>query len=514
MAQKKYVSLDKLGLYDKKIKKYLADADAVVLADAKKYTDDSVALCDAVGTAATEAGKVQTKLDEEVTRAKGREDEIAGLVTKAQGDVDALAGKVGEVADGSTVVGMIDAVDAIADANAADIVTIKGQIDALEKGTYDDTEVRGLITANADAINALEETHATDKSTLEGAIALKADQTALDAVSGVANAAVKQADYDTKVAALEAEDARIVGLVEAEAERAANAESGLEGRIETMEAFWEAAKADGDEGNVIDTLKEIQEYIAGDETGASEMLASIQKNAKDIADHVATDHDFAGADAALKTELEGKINSKADNSALTELAGRVTTAEGEIDTLQTDLGTAQAAIEALQTAVGDGGSVDEMIDSAIETAMGEEEARVDALLANKVDKVDGKGLSTNDLTNELKAQYDAAYTHSQAAHAPADAQKNIIETVKVNGAAVTVTDKAVDISVPTDNAQLTNGAGYLVASDIANKADKATTLEGYGIADAYTSAQTDTAIANAMANFVECSETEINDLFA
>ena len=31
---------------------------------------------------------------------------------------------------------------------------------------------------------------------------------------------------------------------------------------------------------------------------------------------------------------------------------------------------------------------------------------------------------TNDLTNELKANYDAAYTHSQAAHAPSDAQKN------------------------------------------------------------------------------------------
>ena len=79
--------------------------------------------------------------------------------------------------------------------------------------------------------------------------------------------------------------------------------------------------------------------------------------------------------------------------------------------------------------------------------------------------------------------------------------------------AVTVTDKAVDITVPTDNSQLANGAGYLVANDIANKADKATTLEGYGIADAYTSAQTDTAIANAVGQFVEASEEEINAMF-
>lgn len=31
---------------------------------------------------------------------------------------------------------------------------------------------------------------------------------------------------------------------------------------------------------------------------------------------------------------------------------------------------------------------------------------------------------TNDLTNELKANYDAAYTHSQSTHAPTNAQAN------------------------------------------------------------------------------------------
>ena len=45
-------------------------------------------------------------------------------------------------------------------------------------------------------------------------------------------------------------------------------------------------------------------------------------------------------------------------------------------------------------------------------------------IGTKVDKVDGKGLSTNDLTNTLKANYDTAYTHSQSTHAPSNAQKN------------------------------------------------------------------------------------------
>lgn len=56
---------------------------------------------------------------------------------------------------------------------------------------------------------------------------------------------------------------------------------------------------------------------------------------------------------------------------------------------------------------------------------------------------------TNDLTNALKANYDSAYTHSQSEHAPSNAQANVIETVKVNGTALTPTSKAVNIEVPT-----------------------------------------------------------------
>ena len=73
--------------------------------------------------------------------------------------------------------------------------------------------------------------------------------------------------------------------------------------------------------------------------------------------------------------------------------------------------------------------------------------QIKAKLDAKVDKADGKGLSTNDLTNELKSNYDKAYTHSQSAHAPSNAQANVIETVKVNGTALTPTSKAVNIDI-------------------------------------------------------------------
>lgn len=80
-----------------------------------------------------------------------------------------------------------------------------------------------------------------------------------------------------------------------------------------------------------------------------------------------------------------------------------------------------------------------------------------AALNNKVDKVSGKGLSTEDYTTTEKTKLSGIAS---------GAQVNVIETVKVNGAAVQVTDKAVDISVPTDTADLTNGAGFQTSADV------------------------------------------------
>lgn len=64
-------------------------------------------------------------------------------------------------------------------------------------------------------------------------------------------------------------------------------------------------------------------------------------------------------------------------------------------------------------------------------------------------------------------KWGAAYAHSQADHAPVGAQANIIESVKVNGTALTITDKAVDIAVPT---------GALAGKDEVAKSDLADAL--------------------------------------
>lgn len=105
-------------------------------------------------------------------------------------------------------------------------------------------------------------------------------------------------------------------------------------------------------------------------------------------------------------------------------------------------------------------------------------------LAKKVDKVDGYGLSKNDLTDTLKEQYDTAYTHSQADHAPADAEKNTIESISVNGEKQTITDENVDITVPTKVSELENDEEYVVTDtfnqELAKKVDK---VDGYSLVD-------------------------------
>lgn len=91
---------------------------------------------------------------------------------------------------------------------------------------------------------------------------------------------------------------------------------------------------------------------------------------------------------------------------------------------------------------------------------------VKTALGGKVDKVEGKVLSTNDLTDALKQGYDGAVTHAAAAHAPAGAQVNVIEAVKVNGTAAEIADKAVNIAVPTKVSEIANDSKFQTEEEV------------------------------------------------
>mgnify|MGYP006943578068 CR=1 FL=1 len=74
-----------------------------------------------------------------------------------------------------------------------------------------------------------------------------------------------------------------------------------------------------------------------------------------------------------------------------------------------------------------------------------------------VKQVSGKGLSTNDYTSEEKTKLSGIASGAQA---------NVIESVKVNGTALSVTSKAVNVTVPTKTSQLTNDSTYVKKSEI------------------------------------------------
>ena len=103
-----------------------------------------------------------------------------------------------------------------------------------------------------------------------------------------------------------------------------------------------------------------------------------------------------------------------------------------------------------------------------------------ATLDSKVDKVNGKGLSTNDLTATLKSNYDTAYTHSQQAHAPANAEKNVIVGIQKNGTDLTVNSstRKVNITVPTKTSELTNDSNFATTTALNAKVDK---VDGKGL---------------------------------
>lgn len=78
-------------------------------------------------------------------------------------------------------------------------------------------------------------------------------------------------------------------------------------------------------------------------------------------------------------------------------------------------------------------------------------------LSGKVDKVTGKGLSTNDYTNEDKNKLAGIET---------GAQVNTIETIKKNGVAIEAgEDKDIDIIVPTKLSELTNDGNFVTDAD-------------------------------------------------
>lgn len=177
-------------------------------------------------------------------------------------------------------------------------------------------------------------------------------------------------------------------------------------------------------------------------------------------------------------DLSG-YTTDAEHSAL---ATRVTTAESNITAVTSTANTNRSNIEALTTKVNGlestGGQA-----NVIETIKVNGSSLIPS---NKEVNIDLSGYTTDSehtaLTTRVttaEGEIDTLQTSMTTAETKLNgiasgAQVNVIETVRVNGTPLIPSSKAVDITVPTNNNQLANGAGYVTASGSVASATSAT----------------------------------------
>lgn len=237
---------------------------------------------------------------------------------------------------------------------------------------------------------------------------------------------------------------------------------------------WNAAKAHADSAhapskaqeNVIETIKVNGNTIIPDSKSVNITIPS-SLPASDVHDWAKSSTKPSYTASEVGADPDGSANKALANAKTytdTQISSAVSTkvdkVEGSSLISKKDLDQISTNKDNIAKLIGSGnGSIDTMIDEKINewasklTDDGVVNTYAEAIqwiadhgseyttllgdVSNKVDKVSGKGLSTNDLTSSLKSNYDSAYTHSQSAHARTDATKveksNTNGNIKING---------------------------------------------------------------------------------
>lgn len=419
--------------------------------------------------------------------AKNKED-IAALAKKHDDEMDAAEGRLDTLEGHFTGENSVD----------KKIEAAKSGAEATAKA-YTDAEVKKITDSysTTEAMNAA----------IAAAIEPKADKTTVEGIDARVTA-------NTNAVATKAESSRVeevderVGSLEEYVDIVADAVNDhyaeLNGIVDKV------AENEKNIANIDIAIKDLEDY----NTTVADALNELEDNK---ADRGTTLADYGIANAYTKTEVDGLVEgAKITAVSYTDGLIGILPVDPDSVTEENPDGTPITVVAYIES------KADEADLEGLEGRLKElayksnvAEANLDSALATKINgkanatdvysiaaadekfvvKVDGKGLSTNDLTNELVAKINAA-------------QANVIESVKVNGAALTITNKAVDVTVPTKVSELTNDAQYLVAKDIEGKAN---------IADVYTKETADEktaeAIAALKAEYRLMTTDEIDDLF-
>ena len=165
--------------------------------------------------------------------------------------------------------------------------------------------------------------------------------------------------------------------------------------------------------------------------------------AKDIDDVTKAELDAE----VLRAKAAEEANALAIGQKYTKPSGGIPKTDLASD-VQTSLGKADTAVQTVKT-----------INS--ESLVGSGNIPVQTPLTAGTDYVvpiSGKGLSANDYTDADKSKLAGIET---------GAQVNVIESIKVNGTALTPSSKVVDVAVPTKTSDLYNDSDFITATAVA-----------------------------------------------
>ena len=172
----------------------------------------------------------------------------------------------------------------------------------------------------------------------------------------------------------------------------------------------------------------------------------------------------------IKTWIEGKFATDADLTALSERVDDIVAEGGEPNTIET--------ISVNGTNVPPDGNKNVAL--TVPTAGSAQDtsgyATYGALTTGLADKADTADVPTkvSDLVNDGDGTQGSAF----ATEDYVDQNGGKIDVIKVNGTTQTITNKAVDITVPTAVSDLTNDSGFQTANDVS-------TAIGQAVASAY-----------------------------
>lgn len=547
---KKYLDSVALGTLVDQIK----SEDAKALAAAKKYTDDSVALCDVAGSAATAEQNAKSYTDE---LANGQVKTNKEAIAKLNGSATEEGSVAKAVADAKTEMqGKIDAVSGVANQNKADIAAINNEESGIlaQAKTHAEgkvAEVQGAVDELAELVGELPE--GTSATTVVEYVNAKTAGIATDAaleelnnqLSGVqGEVATIKGDYlkGADKTELEGKITEVSTAVATEKSRAEGVEAGFETRIAAIEGdYLKAADKTELQGN-IDTLTGVVETLrdgvdAEKVDGVLDLINYVEEHGpevtgmkEDIAENAEAIEGVTGRVGTLEgkmTAVEGavatKVEQEAYNAKVAALEGEDTAIKGRLDAIEAELGDGEGSVTeqiaaAKAAAISEAVSQAEAKDSALETLLKKYADDEDAKIEERVSTLEtesAKHALASDLTalsgrvTTAEGEIDTLQSEMDAVEAKASANETAIGTINTE-----LAKKAAqaDLEAATGRISANETAISGLQTTVAGKAESSALA---GAVERIAKNETDIAgLTTAVNSFTAITSEEVNALFA